>query len=153
MLWGRIAQENGGLRNGSLIIHSPSLLDSLVFHHGPEQRTFITIHKLTIRGSYFGLLRKHLPGITAEGAHVFVAPLNSNESFHRQSSNIVVEELISNGTIVDFLSEDSHKKPLRFDLHKLAIRNLKSGSPFQYDVKLSNPNPPGEITASGSFGP
>ena len=129
------------------------VLDSLTFRHGPTHRTFITIQRLTVRGSYFGLLRKHLPAIIAEGAHVFVAPLHGNESFHTQDSKIVVEELIANGTIVEFLSEDAGKKPLRFDLHELALRNLRSGAPFKYDARLRNPNPPGEISASGSFGP
>src|SRR5215471_3137501 len=32
------------------------VLESVVFHHGPKQRTFITIEKLTVHGSYFALL-------------------------------------------------------------------------------------------------
>src|SRR5580765_2390788 len=50
-------------------------LEGIEFHHGPKQFKLITIDKLVVSGSYTGILRRHVPRITAVGAKVFVPPL------------------------------------------------------------------------------
>jgi len=129
------------------------VVEDLTFRHGSANNPpLITIEKLTIRGSYLGVLSRHVSRITAEGAHVTIPPFGSHEPFHTQRSKIVVDEIIANGTLVDFASRDPQKRPLRFDIHAASLRNVGWSGPLHYRLKLHNPEPPGELTVSGEFG-
>jgi hypothetical protein len=129
-----------------------AVIDGLVFRHGPDQFTLFTIDKLTIRGSYPGMLARHVPRITAEGGHVYIPPFGSDVVFHSQHSKTVVEEIVANGTVVEIASRDPEKKPLRFDVHEALLSDVRWNSPFGYRLKFHNPEPPGEIATSGKFG-
>jgi hypothetical protein len=74
-------------------------------------------------------------------------------SFDTQHSRLVVDEIIANGSIVDFVSDDPRKEPLRFQVHQARMNQVEWGSPFRYQLKLHNPKPPGELDVTGSFGP
>ena len=128
------------------------VLEGLVFHHGARQFTLITIDKLDITGSYFGILRYHVPRIKAEGGHVLVPPFGSNLTFNTTHSNIVIDEIVADGSVVEFASKDQQNQPVRFDVHQALLHNVRWDEPFTYRVKLHNPQPPGELTTSGKFG-
>ena len=127
-------------------------LEGVEFRHGPNQFKLILINKLVVEGSYAGILTRHVPRITAIGARVFVPPFGGNIQFHSQHSDIVVDELIANGTAVQFTSADPHKGAFVFDVHEALLRQVRWGKPIEYRLKLHNPNPPGEISANGQFG-
>jgi hypothetical protein len=129
------------------------ILEGVVFRHGAREFTIISIEKLTIEGSYLGILTRHVPRITAEGAHVFVPPFGSKMSFDAQHSRLVVDEIIANGSIVDFVQDDAGEEPLRFEVHEARMNQVRWGSPFRYHLKFQNPKPPGELDVTGSFGP
>lgn len=128
------------------------ILEGVEFHHGPDKWTLITIDKLTIEGSYSGIITKHVPRIRAEGGHVFVPPLGSHVTFETQHSKLVVDELVADGTVVEFASQEPNKKPLRFEVHQGLLRNVQWIHPIDYDLKVHNPEPPGEIATRGKFG-
>jgi AsmA-like C-terminal region len=128
------------------------ILEGVEFRHGPDKWTLITIDRLTIEGSYSGIFTKHVPQIRAEGGHVFVPPFGSHETFETQHSNLVVDELVADGTVVEFASREPHKKPLRFEVHQGRLRNVQWINPIDYDLKFHNPEPPGEIATRGKFG-
>jgi hypothetical protein len=128
------------------------VLEGIEFHHGPNQWTLITIDKLTIEGSYSGILTKHVPRIKVEGGHVFIPPFGSNVTFATQHSQLVVEEIVANGTVVEFASKDPKRESLRFDVHDAVLRDVQWSSPLNYQLKLQNPEPPGEIVTHGKFG-
>jgi AsmA-like C-terminal region len=128
------------------------ILEGVEFHHGPSKWTLITIDKLTIEGSYSGILTNRVPRIRAEGGHVFVPPFGSNVTFKTQHSKLVVEELVANGAVVEFASNDPSKKPLRFEMQQGVLHNVQWGDPIDYDLKFHNPEPPGEIATHGKFG-
>ena len=129
------------------------VLYGLEFHHGPKHFKLIEIQKLRIRGGYLGILRRHVPRIVAEGAHVFIPPFGTRESFHTQHSNIVVDELVANGSFVEFEPKQGQQRPYRFDVHEATFRGVRWNSPLAYHLKFHNQNPPGEISADGKFGP
>ena len=128
------------------------VLDGIEFRHGTRQFKLITIEKLVVEGSYLGILRKHVPRITAVGAHILVPAFGSNVTFHTQPSSTVVDELIANGSYVEFESNDPHAQPFRFDVHEATFNQVRSAAPIRYRLKFHNPEPPGEIAVSGSFG-
>ena len=129
------------------------VVEGLTFRHGQAAGApLLTIEKLTIRGSYFGVLTRHVSRITAEGAHVTIPPFGSHEPFHTQHSKTVVDEIIANGSVVEIASGNPEKPPLRFDIHEASLRNVRWSGPLRYRLKLHNPEPPGELTVSGEFG-
>jgi hypothetical protein len=128
------------------------ILEGVEFHHGPDKWTLITIDKLSIEGSYSGIVTKRVPRIRAEGGHVFVPPFGSHVTFETQHSKLVVEELVANGTVVEFATDDPSKKPLRFEVQQGILRDVQWGNPIEYDLKFRNPEPPGEIATRGKFG-
>lgn len=129
------------------------ILEGIEFRHGANQFRLITIDKLIIEGSYSGILTKNVPRITAEGARIFIPPFGANTKFHSQHSALVVDELVANGTTVEFTSADSQKHPLIFDVHDAFFRSVRWGSALHYRLKFRNPDPPGEISTEGDFGP
>src|SRR5215471_5233586 len=126
------------------------ILEGVEFRH--DRFKLITVDRLVVEGSYAGILRRHIPRIIAEGTRVFIPPLGSNVQFHSQHSNLVVDELIANGSVVELMSDDLRKVSLRFDVHDAVLNSVRWGKPITYRLKFHNPNPPGELAVSGKFG-
>lgn len=129
------------------------VLEGLVFSHNPSAaKPLITIDKLTIQGSYLGLLAQRVSRVTTEGMVVTIPPFGTGKALHTSQSKITIAEIIANGAVVEFASKDPDEKPLRFDVHEALLRNVGWGSPLTYHVKVHNPEPPGEVSAEGKFG-
>jgi hypothetical protein len=133
--------------------HPGSILEGVEFRRGPDHAEFITIEKLTIQGSYAGVLSRHVPRITAAGVHVSIPPFGSKDSFQFRPSKTVVDQIVTHEAIVEFPSAAPEKQPVRFDVHEAVFNNAHWGSALQYQLKFHNPNPPGEISVAGKFGP
>jgi AsmA-like C-terminal region len=135
--------------------HFPSpgcVLEGVEFHKAENKYTILSIDKLVIKGTYLGVLRHHVERIKAIGTHVIVPPFGSNLTFQTQHSNIVIDEVVADGTIVEFANEDPKAERLRFEVHKGLIKDVRWGVPLQYQLQFHNPNPPGEISVQGKFG-
>jgi hypothetical protein len=128
------------------------VIDGVEFRHGPDRFRLITIQKLIVKGTYIGILSHHVSRIIAIGAKVFIPPFGSKTAFNTQHSNIVVDEIVANGTVVEFESEARDKKPLRFDVHDARLSNVRWAEPISYRLKFHNPEPPGELSVTGKFG-
>ena len=129
------------------------VLEGLEFNHGSNTgKPLITIEKLIIRGSYFGILSRRLTRITAENMHVFIPPFGSGATFHTTPSKITIDEIVANGAVLEFALRKPDKQPLRFEIHEALLRDVGWKGALSYRVRVRNPEPPGEITASGKFG-
>jgi hypothetical protein len=129
------------------------ILGGVVFNHGSVVgKPLITIEKLTIRGTYLGLLTKRVSRITAEGIRVFIPAFGTGEAFHTTPSRITIDEIVANGASVEFASRNADKQSLRFDVHEASLRDVGWKGPLTYHLKVRNPEPPGEVTTSGKFG-
>ena len=129
------------------------VLEGLQFNHGSNNsKPLITIDRLVIRGSYSGILFRHLARITAENMHISIPPFGSGETFHTTPSKITIDEIVANGTILEFASSKPDQQPLRFEIHNALLRDVGWNGALSYAVKVRNAEPPGEITASGKFG-
>ncbi|HEV3511234.1 MAG TPA: AsmA-like C-terminal region-containing protein [Candidatus Sulfotelmatobacter sp.] len=125
----------------------------LEFQHGTDHFKLLTIEKLIIEGSYIGILRRHVSRITAVGAKVFIPPFGSGTRFNTQHSKTVVDTIVANGSFVEFASSDPHKKPLRFDVHEALLSDVRWAGAIAYRLKFHNPDPSGELSITGKFGP
>lgn len=129
------------------------VVDGLQFTHGSNPGTpLITIERLIIRGSYLGIISRRLTSITAENMHVSIPPFGSGEAFHTTPSKITIDEIVANGAVVEFASSKPDQQPLRFEIHNALLRDVGWNGALSYSVKVRNPEPPGEIAASGKFG-
>lgn len=128
------------------------VLDEVAFVHGTAARPLITINRLTIQGSYSGILARHLSQITAEGLQVFIPALGTAEPFHTTRSTLTIGAIVADGASLEVASNDASKPPLRFEFHEAVFREVGWKDPLNYRVRLHNPNPPGEISAEGRFG-
>jgi hypothetical protein len=68
-------------------------------------------------------------------------------------TSVVVDRVEVKQATLIIMPKDQAKKPLRFDIHDLKLESAGRGVAMKYACKLTNPQPPGEIHSSGSFGP
>lgn len=129
------------------------VIEGLEFNQDSKaSKPLITIEKLIIRGSYFGIFRRRLTSVTAESLHIFIPAFGSGATFHTSPSKITIDQIVANGAVLEFALRKPGKQPLRFEIHEALLRDVGWNGPLSYRVKVRNPEPPGEITASGQFG-
>ena len=129
------------------------ILEGVIFRHGlPQAKPLITIEKVTIRGSYLGLISSRVDRITADSMRVYIPAFGTGEAFHTTPSKITVDEFVAYGAAVEFASHDTDKPPLRFDIREATLRDVRAQRPLSYRVKVHNPEPPGEVSVAGKFG-
>jgi hypothetical protein len=136
-------------------IYFPSpgcILDGVVFEHGPNQgKPLIVIEKLTVQGSYLGLLSSRVSRITADGLRIMVPAFGSGAALHTTPSKLTIGEIVANGAVVEF-ARRSDNPPVRFDIHEVSLQNVGWSGPLTYYLNAHNPEPPGEVTTTGKFG-
>jgi AsmA-like C-terminal region len=145
-----------GSFHGTYFPRPGCVLEGVTFQHNPKAGSppLITIQKLRIEGSFVGLFTKHVRSIRAESLRILIPPRGSGEHFQTlRRSRFVIDDLIADGGILEVASRDPYKQPLQFSFHNFVIRNIGNKGPASFQVKLSNPEPPGEITTTGRFGP
>ncbi len=132
------------------------ILEHVTFQHNPKLGSppLITIERLGIEGSFSGLFTKHVRRVRAQGMRVLTPPQGSNEHFQTpERSPVVIDELVADGGILEVASREAEKQPLKFSFRNFALSNVGSSGPATFQATLSNPEPPGEITTTGKFGP
>jgi hypothetical protein len=117
----------------------------------PNTPPLMTADKLTIQGSCPGLVTRHVTQIRAEGLHIIIAASGSAQKSPSPSSS-TIDEIVANGATLEFTRSEGNP-PLIFAIHQSTLRNIGALRRLSFQVKLSNPEPPGEITANGRFGP
>lgn len=128
------------------------VLEGLVLRHSSAPKPLVTIERLSVQGSYVGMLAHRVSRVIAEGMRIAIPPFGTGAAFHAQPSNIKIGELVANGMQIEFDSSDAEKEPLVFDVHEATFWNLANNRALDYRVKIHNPEPPGEVAASGKFG-
>ena len=73
--------------------------------------------------------------------------------FESGGVDVVIREIIADGSRLTLLSKRPDKAPLVFDLHQLRLSDAGPGRAMEYDAKLTNAKPPGIIVSNGTFGP
>jgi hypothetical protein len=131
------------------------VLESVRFQHNPAAGSppLITIQRLRIESSFSGLFAKRLRRIRAEGLRLLIPPRGTEHFQTPERSRFEIEDLIADGAILEVGSRNVDKPPLKFSFHHFVLSNIGSRSPALFHANFSNPQPPGEITTSGKFGP
>lgn len=129
--------------------------EQVIFRRGsdPKNQAVMTVRKLTIEGNITRLLGRHVALIRAEGADAVFPPIGAGPPWKPAQSDVVVDELIANGAMLQFMRHDRGKPQVKFAIQEFVGHHLASRDPMKFEVRLRNPTPPGEISANGTFGP
>jgi hypothetical protein len=111
------------------------------------------VSALTIEGSLTGLLTKHLALIRADGVDAVFPPYGMGPDWKPTPTEIVVDELRATPAVLDFARHNQADPPVRFELHEFVARHLAVADPMPFELRIRNPEPPGEVSVQGTFGP
>jgi AsmA-like C-terminal region len=131
-------------------------IEQVTFQHNlkPGTAPLITAQRITIKSSFLGLFAKHVKSIRVEGMHILAPPRGTGEQFQVPGrSSIVIDDLVADGAILEIASGNPGKPPLRFAFHEFTLGDVDGSGPASFKAKFSNPEPPGEISTEGNFGP
>jgi len=145
-----------GAFHGTYIPRPGCILEHVTFQHNPKAGTppLITVERIRIEGSFSGLFTSHVKRIRAEGMRILIPFRGSDEHFKTpKRSPFVIDDLIADGAILEVTSRQADKQPLKFAFREFTLSNVGSYGPASFKARLSNPEPPGEITTAGKFGP
>src|SRR5262245_26148371 len=68
-------------------------------------------------------------------------------------TDIILDEVQINDSVLSILPRDPRKTPLRFDLHRIRLDSAGRNVAMKYKASLTNAKPPGEIVSDGNLGP
>jgi hypothetical protein len=71
----------------------------------------------------------------------------------RPSASVIIQQVDMDDLVLNLLPKNPAKKPLVFGIHTLRLTSAGPGVAMNYQAKLTNPKPPGNIDSKGSFGP
>jgi|SRR5579871_224330 len=128
-----------------------------------DKPPIITIRQLIIRGSYFGLLRSpvRINEAQAIGLRVTVPPRRPGEpaaepiplNSRSSGKSVVIDRILANEALIEMRPAEPRDKPFTVSIHQLTLENIADNKRFSFRTALAISKPPGEITASGFFGP
>jgi hypothetical protein len=149
------SRVTAGSFHGTYFPYPGCVLEQIVFQHNPKSDTppLMTVNRITIKGSYAGMFARHVSLVLVEGMHILVPPPGSEQFETPQRSSVVIDDIIANGAILEVASRQAGNPPVHFTLHGFNISNVGGPDSASFRATLSNPEPPGEITTTGKFGP
>jgi hypothetical protein len=158
-------QADAGVQIGSFrqfYLPSPGCVaENVTFRRSGDSKDqpFVTIRKLTILGSYHGLLTNHISTVQADGVHVIIQPGQTSSSGGTQSTvgtippGLTIGQLIADGAAIEFPPTADRAQALIFRLPKITVHDLENGKPLAFQATLQIPQPPTELDVTGNFGP
>jgi hypothetical protein len=104
---------------------------------------------------------KRVPLVHVNGMEIAIPPKgerpdlqnDEEEDEEAEETNVLFDEVVIEDSMLTLLPRDTKKNPLRFDLHHIRLQSAGRNVAMKYRASLTNPKPPGEILAEGSFGP
>jgi hypothetical protein len=138
-------------------IYFPSpgcIAEGVTYHLGSNARPLATVDRMTIQSNLLGLLTRHISLIRVDGMHVFVPPSGSQSKFkglNPRSTSIDTIEIYE--STLEVPRKEPGKTAVAFGIYQLTLHPVTAVGSIHFAARFSNPEPPGEITASGQFGP
>ncbi len=136
--------------------HPGCVAEGVTFRKNQNAPALLTIQKLTIVGSYHGVLIHHLDEIRADGFHLIVqkeAAPDSLQYLGKISGELSIGKIVADGADVTFPAQQGGQQPLVFRIPKLVVHDLAGSEPLQFKATLQLPKPSAEVRVTGTFGP
>ncbi len=127
-------------------------------------KPIISIQRFAFRAGYLGLFLKpmHSDLVRVTGLKIDIPSHDVREAsasekkdadHHDDKIAIEVDKIVCEDSRLTMENSKPDKDPKVFELKRIELRNVGSGSPWNYDAILTNAVPRGEIQAKGTFGP
>ena len=149
------AQVEIGTYRETYFPHPGCVAENVVIHRDASSPQ-LTIRRLTIVGSYLGMLDRHIPRVIAEGAVLSVPSGQLKELFTsrstQQPTDTSVGEIDADGAQIVVATEDKDH-PLAFNFHELKLQGVSKDSAVRFVASLQTPEPTGDLQIQGKVGP
>jgi hypothetical protein len=133
--------------------HPGCVAENVKLRRDANSPAFITIDKLSIVGTYPGLLAERLATVKAEHFHVLVSPESAPSGEGRIPSTVTIGKLIADGAEVEFPSDEKGGQSLVFRIPKIVVHEVSETNPLQFEATVVLPKPEAEVDVQGKFGP
>lgn len=127
-----------------------------------EKAPLITIQRLVMTTNYARMLtfQRRLTLVRVFDMHVTVPPTEPGQpnsvmplTYGPGGPAIIIDRTIADGTVLDFVSDEQRKKPLRLTIDKLRVDGIGNNEPMFYRTIISTQMPvPGKLRSTGVFG-
>ena len=136
--------------------HPGCVAEQVVFHRDAKSPALITIQRLTIVGSYPGLLTQHVDTIRAEGFRLTPSKERAPASLPglgKTGPGVSIGHLVADGAEIDFGATQPGQTPVVFRIPKLELSDVTDGQPIKFQATVRLPRPAAQVDVSGRFGP
>jgi hypothetical protein len=116
----------------------------------------LNIRRVTILGSYAGMLHRYIPRVIAEGA-VLKIPVDGLKKLftsdgNQQPTNTSIGEIDADDAQI-LVETEENDGPLAFRFQQLKLHDVSKDSKVRYLAALQNPEPTGDLKLQGQIGP
>jgi hypothetical protein len=127
----------------------------------------IEVSEFTVDANLSGLWNRHVTFVKLDGLRIQIPPdgdsVESNDTLPASHSGhstqpeylrqMVINDLEAADAKLIILRSDPSKPPRTWSLHSLHVQNVGFATHMPFETTLTNAVPPGEIKATGTFGP
>jgi hypothetical protein len=88
-----------------------------------------------------------------------IPPVGERPDLHRDSddsglnTDVIVQEAVIANSVLSIFPREKNQRPLRFELQRIKLESVGKNVAMEYEAKLTNAKPPGQILSMGKFGP
>ena len=135
---------------------------SLTFPQNAQgERTVVAVQRIAITGRYSDLLfnPQHFAHVRLDRLYVRIPPRSARNPYSAPGTEgesdvakVSIGSVTAHDAVLEFANE-SHRDPLKFEIHKLRVESIAAGRPMFYQVDMRISEPPGELQSQGGFGP
>ncbi len=141
--------------------HPGCIVRGVVIHHreGGSTPPLITVDTIDVESDYASILTfsPHLHSLRTDGMHIRILSGKSEGSSGggdgKMGVKMVIDELSAHRTTLEFLPSAPGKRPFVLVIHRARLAPVSGSRKLAFDADLRVPEPPGEVHASGHFGP
>src|SRR5262245_32156008 len=133
----------------------------------PDAPPLIEVRRFTVDASLGGLWNRHVSFVKLDGLSIQIPPDDGNGNpddtpgspSQAEASpadylkQVVIDDVDAPDAKLIVLRRDPSKPPRTWSLHQLHVQHVSFANRMPFETVLTNAIPPGEIKASGSFGP
>ena len=104
------------------------------------------------------LPHKGVTRVMLDGVEIVVPPkgqpgTKSSAEGNSAKSNVTIGEILITNAKLTISPQDKTRLPLEFPLYQVRLTDAGLNGPMRYEAQMQNARPPGEVTATGHFGP
>ena len=131
-------------------------------HRRRDLPPLVTVQKLTIRGSYSGLLgiRKHLAEIVASGGHILVPPKAPDGERPvifpltlSKQARFDLDSFVGHDVVVEFRSAEAGKEPYVIKIEQVKVQHIEGKPALSFQASFATSKPVSQVHSQGEFGP